>query len=625
MSARPAMMIMIMMMIKILLSIVVVLTNFDAEQNICFFVHAKSAAAAAVGAEQGETKNKIGTNDDERRQSISSSASASSLRDIVPKEMNEMFVEKMKRTRKFQMVVLVYAPWCGHCKIFETELREALRVVRYEGIGDDVIDIVQMNGDIRTYPREGDENMKSLDQRKKFVKKFEVSSFPTVLLLERNDNSVVDNGGGEEQEFDVNALVGASVLAKRYKGSRDRLSLANYLRRVSSPDVRMFLREFAGSQHARDYANLRATEANAAFFFVSSSNQKVKEDLYLNKVRMNFNEEASKIENLQAWFGAFESDKSEEDSAVKEFFHALNADLTNNDDFFKRTTNTEKSYAVILAVHPRVPGDGDGKEDLNKKLFTTEYMICFKDDDDDDVKNECNVPNFVRTRIVAPLANLDQSVFNNILEFNSPVVFLVEGGGKVKIEAFAKNAFALAMKHRNTLAFSRVDGDELGPWIDKELAFGPIEFPICLGYHKKTHRSWYDRKWRARALTTELAIATFVDANFIKKERLPNFLPSMPIIGKIRSCWIRFMFRFSKTSHVQKLATFWWLWIFAFISFVSIFSFAFKYNKKNSKNTIEQSRFRSMNNNNNKEEEEEEEETPTDSSSYVEKETKKVK
>ena len=501
------------------------------------------------------------------------------LRELVPSSIFSAFSrERMAVNPKFKLLVSVYAPWCGHCKVLEPELHSALRILREEdGIDESVVDVVKMNGDVKKYPtREGALGVQEseTEERKAFKKKYGVTGYPTLLLLEKNE----EEGGGKGGEEEL-------FVAKRYSGSRSQAALLNYLRRASAPDVATF----KDWREAQEYGKLKATESNAMFFhlMVNGGNSKIKKA---------FDAAAKKKENLQSWFGESDAPKTVEDAnSFLDAFHVRHFP-------WKEIKREEESYSILLAVHPRVPGDEDdgrspSKSDGgNNEGFTTEVVLCRVDENEqqnhganvDDANDEarmhthlCNVSAFMRTRIVAPLAKLDQSVFNNILDLDSPSVFLVESGGDVKLEAFAKNAYKLALKHRE-ITFVRVDGDELGPWLDKEMAFGPLEssFPLCLGYHKKTHRSWYDRKWNTRGKTIEESIAAFVDMNFIDIKRLPNFLPSMPITGKLKNIHQRAMFRFSNSSPVQRLATYWWLLVIALIMFVLCFSLALQYQRE---------------------------------------------
>ena len=511
-----------------------------------------------------------------------------------PSAVDALFAERAKKNPAFKLLVSVYAPWCGHCKALERELVEALTTLREDdGIDETVVDAVKLNGDgTRHQTREekakqskrGGQTMTE-KERKAFKKKHGVTGYPTVLLLESkkkesqdantNDDENEGGGGGGGGE-DSPAYV-----VKKYVGSRSRAALLNYLRRVSAPDVAAF----KDWREAREYGKLRATESNAMFFHVMVNGGRLKS-------KKDFDLEAKKRENLQAWFGESDAAKTmEEARSFLDAFHAKHFP-------WKEIERPEESFSIVLAVHPKVPGDGDDDDDNNNeddvsllsdgessKAFTTEFMLCKaeeRNDKDDKNENPCNVSAFVRTRTVAPLAKLDQSVFNNIFDLDSPSVFLIESGGDAKLEAFAKNAYKLAFKHRE-ITFVRVDGDELGPWIDKEMAFGPLEssFPLCLGYHKKTHRSWYDRKWKTRGKTVEESLAAFVDMNFVSIKRLPNFLPSMPLLGKMDNIYQRAKFRFSNSSSpVQRLASYWWLLVCMLILLVLCFSFALQYKRE---------------------------------------------
>jgi thiol-disulfide isomerase/thioredoxin len=515
----------------------------------------------------------------------------------LPSSIFSLFSERVKKNPRFKLIVSVYVPWCGHCKVLEPELVSALKTVReVDGTDETVVDVVKMNGDLRKYPiREEMEQESETEARKAFKKKYGVKGYPTLLLLEKKSDDESSRSGRssrseeEEEEEEEEEL----FVAKQYKGSRSQSALLNYLRRASASDVATF----KDWREAREYGKLRATESNAMFFHLMVNGGSL-------EIKKAFDSEAKKRENLQAWFGESDAPKTfEEANAFLDAFHAKQFP-------WKDIQSKDESYSVLLAVHPRVPGDEDDdslvSDGENYKAFTTEVVLCRvaeeKEEEEEEKKkkkksyrandadmsetsgyeNPCNVSAFVRTRIVAPLAKLDQSVFNNILDLDSPSVFLVESGGDAKIEAFAKNAYKLALKHRK-ISFVRVDGDELGPWLDKEMAFGPLEssFPLCLGYHKKTHRSWYDRKWETRGNTIEESLAVFVDMNFVDIKRLPNFLPSMPLLGKLKNIHHRATFRFSNSSSpVQRLATYWWLLVIALILFVLCFSFALQYQRE---------------------------------------------
>jgi thiol-disulfide isomerase/thioredoxin len=516
------------------------------------------------------------------------------LVDLLPSSIFSRFSERVKKNPRFKLIVSVYAPWCGHCKVLEPELVSALKIVReVDGTDETVVDVVKMNGDLRKYPIREEMEQRETEARKAFKKKYGVKGYPTLLLLEKKSDDESSRSGrsrSEEEEEEEEEL----FVAKQYKGSRSQAALLNYLRRASASDVATF----KDWREAREYGKLRATESNAMFFHLMVNGGSL-------KIKKAFDSEAKKRENLQAWFGESDAPKTfEETNAFLDAFHAKQFP-------WKDIQSKDESYSVLLAVHPRVPGDEDDdslvSDGENYKAFTTEVVLCRvaeeKEEEEEEKKkkkkksyrandadmsetsgyeNPCNVSAFVRTRIVAPLAKLDQSVFNNILDLDSPSVFLVESGGDAKIEAFAKNAYKLALKHRK-ISFVRVDGDELGPWLDKEMAFGPLEssFPLCLGYHKKTHRSWYDRKWETRGNTIEESLAVFVDMNFVDIKRLPNFLPSMPLLGKLKNIHHRATFRFSNSSSpVQRLATYWWLLVIALILFVLCFSFALQYQRE---------------------------------------------
>ena len=500
----------------------------------------------------------------------------------------------MKKNPRFKLIVSVYAPWCGHCKVLEPELVSALKIVReVDGTDETVVDVVKMNGDLRKYPIREEMEQRETEARKAFKKKYGVKGYPTLLLLEKKSDDESSRSGRSRSEEEEEEEEEELFVAKQYKGSRSQAALLNYLRRASASDVATF----KDWREAREYGKLRATESNAMFIHLMVNGGSL-------KIKKAFDSEAKKRENLQAWFGESDAPKTfEETNAFLDAFHAKQFP-------WKDIQSKDESYSVLLAVHPRVPGDEDDdslvSDGENYKAFTTEVVLCRvaeeKEEEEEEKKkkkksyrandadmsetsgyeNPCNVSAFVRTRIVAPLAKLDQSVFNNILDLDSPSVFLVESGGDAKIEAFAKNAYKLALKHRK-ISFVRVDGDELGPWLDKEMAFGPLEssFPLCLGYHKKTHRSWYDRKWETRGNTIEESLAVFVDMNFVDIKRLPNFLPSMPLLGKLKNIHHRATFRFSNSSSpVQRLATYWWLLVIALILFVLCFSFALQYQRE---------------------------------------------
>ena len=395
-----------------------------------------------------------------------------------------------------------------------------------------------------------------------FKRTHAVHGYPTILLLET------------AKKEEIHEVV---VTSKKYYGSRDLKSLVNFMRRAVAQDVRRF--EGGGkraAEEAKDYAAATATESNAAFFLAARGSGDA------TSARKTFEEEARKEENLHAWFG---TNVEEDFEGTKQFLDGLGASEV------YRNFSTEmngREYVVVLAVHPRVL-EGD-----KNTSFTTEFMLCrngknrMKDKDFftgirkghlRDEEDYCDVSKFVRTRIVAPLASLDQSVFNNVREADTPAVFLVESGGQEKINAFAKNALNLAFEYRDRLAFLRVDGDELGSWIEKEMAFGPItsSYPLPIGYHKKKHQSWYYRRWRSCGRTVEDALRFFVEMNFDENnpKRLPNFLPSMPVAGKVRNLYARLTFRFTNTNDsVQHLATFWWLCILAMIGLLLGLNFA---------------------------------------------------
>ena len=517
------------------------------------------------------------------------------LVELLPSSIFSLFSERVKKNPRFKLIVSVYAPWCGHCKVLEPELVSALKIVReVDGTDETVVDVVKMNGDLRKYPIREEMEQRETEARKAFKKKYGVKGYPTLLLLEKKSDDESSRSGRSRSEEEEEEEEEELFVAKQYKGSRSQAALLNYLRRASASDVATF----KDWREAREYGKLRATESNAMFFHLMVNGGSL-------KIKKAFDSEAKKRENLQAWFGESDAPKTfEEANAFLDAFHAKQFP-------WKDIQSKDESYSVLLAVHPRVPGDEDDdslvSDGENYKAFTTEVVLCRvaeeKEEEEEEEKkkkkksyrandtnmsetsgygNPCNVSAFVRTRIVAPLAKLDQSVFNNILDLDSPSVFLVESGGDAKIEAFAKNAYKLALKHRK-ISFVRVDGDELGPWLDKEMAFGPLEssFPLCLGYHKKTHRSWYDRKWETRGNTIEESLAVFVDMNFVDIKRLPNFLPSMPLLGKLKNIHHRATFRFSNSSSpVQRLATYWWLLVIALILFVLCFSFALQYQRE---------------------------------------------
>ena len=504
-----------------------------------------------------------------------------------PSAVDALFAERAEKNPDFKLLVSVYAPWCGHCKALERELVEALTMLREDdGIDETVVDAVKLNGDGTRHQTREEKAKQSKHggqtttekERKAFKKKHGVTGYPTVLLLESKKKESQDtNNNDDENEGGGGGEDSPAYVAKKYVGSRSRSALLNYLRRVSAPDVAAF----KDWREAREYGKLRATESNAMFFHVMVNGGRLKS-------KKDFDLEAKKRENLQAWFGESDAAKTmEEARSFLDAFHAKHFP-------WKEIERPEESFSIVLAVHPKVPGDDDDDNDddvsllsdgESSKAFTTEFMLCKaeeRNDKDDKNENPCNVSAFVRTRTVAPLAKLDQSVFNNIFDLDSPSIFLIESGGDAKLEAFAKNAYKLAFKHRE-ITFVRVDGDELGPWIDKEMAFGPLEssFPLCLGYHKKTHRSWYDRKWKTRGKTVEDSLAAFVDMNFVSIKRLPNFLPSMPLLGKMDNIYQRAKFRFSNSSSpVQRLASYWWLLVCMLILLVLCFSFALQYKRE---------------------------------------------
>ena len=90
----------------------------------------------------------------------------------------------------------------------------------------------------------------------------------------------------------------------------------------------------------------------------------------------------------------------------------------------------------------------------------------------------------------------------------------------------------------------------------------PQVTPCQSGITKKTTDRGTIADWRSLGRTVEDALRVFVEINFENPQRLPNYLPSMPLTGKIRNIWAHSTNRFvSSNDSVQKFASFWWLFI----------------------------------------------------------------
>ena len=109
------------------------------------------------------------------------------LVELLPSSIFSLFSERVKKNPRFKLIVSMYVPWCGHCKVLEPELVSALKTVReVDGTDETVVDVVKMNGDLRKYPiREEMEQESETEARKAFKKKYGVKGYPTLLLLEK--------------------------------------------------------------------------------------------------------------------------------------------------------------------------------------------------------------------------------------------------------------------------------------------------------------------------------------------------------------------------------------------------------------------------------------------------------
>jgi hypothetical protein len=104
------------------------------------------------------------------------------------------------------------------------------------------------------------------------------------------------------------------------------------------------------------------------------------------KIKKAFDSEAKKRENLQAWFGESDAPKTfEETNAFLDAFHAKQSP-------WKDIQSKDESYSVLLAVHPRVPGDEDDdslvSDGENYKAFTTEVVLCREEEEKEEEEEE---------------------------------------------------------------------------------------------------------------------------------------------------------------------------------------------------------------------------------------------